>query len=69
LYRGRTSRGGYGPSYPAPVLLASGRVHADGRYRLTGRARWKGSRRVFVQVSGGGLNAGGWSRYRWVTTH
>lgn len=69
LYRGQTNRGGFGPSHPAPVLLASGRVHADGTYRLVGRARWTGGRRVFVQVGGGGGNTVGWSRYRWVTTH
>ncbi|HJQ05786.1 MAG TPA: hypothetical protein VJ872_10100 [Nocardioides sp.] len=67
LYRGQTTRGGFGPSYPAPVLLASGRVHADGSYRLVGHARWTGGRRVFVQVGGGGGNTVGWSRYRWLT--
>ncbi|GAB4010265.1 hypothetical protein [Nocardioides ultimimeridianus] len=69
LYQGQTARGGYVPNLPTPVLLATGRVDADGRYRLVGRARWTGTRRVYVEVAGGGLNATGWSPYRWVTTH
>lgn len=69
FYQGLTNRGGYGPELPAPVLLATGRIHADGRYRLVGRARWRGNKPVYVEVAGGGLNTVGWSRYRWVVTH
>lgn len=65
LYRGRTTRGGFGPDWH-PRLLATGVVRPDGSYRLVARPRWAGERRVFVEVEGGGRNATGWSRYRWV---
>lgn len=64
LYVGTTNRGGYGPDTHAR-LLADGVVADDGTYRLTTFPDWiNKTRRIFVQVAGGGRNATGWSPYR-----
>jgi len=67
LYRGYTSRGGFGPPHDPPVLLDTGVVRSDGTYRLVARFHAEGVRRLFVQVAPGHGNTTGWSPYRWVT--
>lgn len=65
LWRGVTSRGGYGIN--DATRLATSRVRRDGTFTLRHTFTSAGSRRVFVKVAGGHGNAPGWSDYRIIT--